>query len=344
MSLFVKIDKDGLVYDNSDQPLEDLDQIHSFLSSLKIDTNHTYRGKLAGQDAIVEPYSFAIVAQRVNSIVDSKLNVDCQNDYVVDLDLNKIFLDYADRFIIYSTQGIPVILSDEAQDQLFNMADAFDDDSITLENHQYPTPLWIGSNPDLSNSDLWSERYENQSTGWDMGAPSPTLVWAVEKLKLPRMRVAVLGCGAGHDAQFLASKGHMVTGFDFSQEAIDKAQTLYPSQQNLKWVNKDVFLMSEEYRGQFDLVIEHTCFCAIDPQRRSELVKVWRDILSPEGQVLGVFFVMPKNYGPPFGGTEEEIQSLMQKDFRNNLWVRSKVSHPARLGRELIVLARVKNR
>lgn len=344
MNLFVKIDGKGLVHNLEDQPIMDLEVVHDFLNSLHIDNNHAYKAKLQGQSVFVEAYSFPLIATNVHEQSGAQLHVDCINDYVTTLDLQKAFLDHQDRFIIYSVNGLPVLLSPEAQEQVFDMADSFTDDSITLGGVEYQTPIWLGNNDGLSDPDLWTKRYETNDMGWDMGAPSPSLVWAVEKLKLPKMRVAVLGCGAGHDAHFLASKGHMVTGIDFSPEAIKRAESLYPSQTNLKWVCRDVFEISEEYRNSFDLVIEHTCFCAIDPERRSELVSVWKNILSAEGQLLGVFFVMPKNFGPPYGGTEEELNDLLSPYFRYNLWVRSKASHPGRLGKELVVLARLKNR
>ncbi len=341
MNLFVKIDEKGLVYNLEDQVITDLDVVQEFLDSLTIDSHHTFRASLHDQSVVVEPFSFPLIATDVHGVQGTYLQLDCENEYTTQADLNKIFLDYKDRFIMYSDKGIPILFNRQAQEQLFDMAESFSDDAIVIEGQEYSTPPWIDTNATLSDPHLWSERYTQNDTGWDMGGPSPSLVWAVEKLKLPKMRVAVLGCGVGHDAQLFASKGHKVTGIDFSPEAIHKAETLYPSNANLQWVCRDVFEISEEFKASFDLVVEHTCFCAIDPLRRGELVRVWKSILSPEGQVLGVFFVMPKTYGPPYGSTEEEIHDLMAKDFRKNLWVRSKVSHPGRLGRELIVLARV---
>lgn len=344
MNSFIKIDNEGLVIGANDQAILDPETLSAFFSSVYIDANHTYRGEMDGEKVIVEPYHFILKATHINQVQDGFLHVDCVNDVTVSLDLSRIYLDSFDRFIIYSTKDLPVVLSGPAQDQLFDLADSFEDDSIVINSVRYMTPPWISADAQLSDSQLWSQRYITHETGWDMGAPSPSLLWAVDKLKLPKMRVAVLGCGLGHDAHFMASKGHMVTGFDFSAEAIQSAEALYPSQTNLKWVCKDVFEMSEEFKNSFDLVLEHTCFCAVDPERRKELVKVWKNILSDEGQVLGIFFVMPKTYGPPYGATEQEIHDLLVKEFRFNLWTRSRASHPKRLGRELIVLTRLKNR
>jgi hypothetical protein len=42
----------------------------------------------------------------------------------------------------------------------------------------------------------------------------------------PRGRVAVPGCGRGHDARFLASHGYETVGFDFAAPAVDEARRL----------------------------------------------------------------------------------------------------------------------
>jgi hypothetical protein len=91
--------------------------------------------------------------------------------------------------------------------------------------------------------------------------------------------------------------------------------------------------------GQFDLIFEHTCYCAIPPQKRNDLVKVWRRLLTEKGQILGIFFVMPKRTGPPFGGSEWEVRERLIKSFSFKFWQRSCQSVPERLGKELLVLA-----
>lgn len=343
MTKFVNIDQDGLLFDFDKQPVTDFEDVFSLLDSLTLN-EFVVRGTYKGQQAIVEPYSFALIIKRVETIKGDKVLGQAQYGYEVELDLNKMFLDHNDRFIIYDLRGIPAILSDEAQDQLFNLADGFTDENITFNAKTFDTPLWMPPSAEMSQSTSWSHRYEEKDIGWDMGHPSPSLVWAVEKLKLPKMRIAVLGCGLGHDAHFLATKGHRVIGFDFSQQAIDGAKQKYPESENLKWECEDVFKMPSHYLKQFDLVIEHTCFCAVDPARRDELVSVWESLLSEEGQVLGVFFTMPKNFGPPFGATELEIADRLHKSFRTSLWVRSRVSHPRRLGKELVVVGRLRKR
>lgn len=343
MSAFITINHEGTVFDLQEQPITDRERIFSVLDQLYVDENHTYKSILDDQEVFVEAYSFALLVEDIIEVKNDHLIVECQFGYSVQLNLNQAYLDYKDRFIIYDSKNRPILLGSKAQNQLFDLADEYSDESITFAGKSYQTPDWIGPRPELSEKDLWSKRYTDKDMGWDMGQPSPSLVWAVDKLKLPKMRIAVLGSGVGHDAFYLSEKGHKVTGFDFSSEAIAQAQVKYPANENLQWVCHDVFQMADSYRQSFDLIVEHTCFCAIDPVRRQELVSVWKDILTEEGQILGVFFVMPKSYGPPYGATEQEIYERLEKNFRPNFWLRSRASHPRRLGRELIVLCR-KNR
>ena len=92
--------------------------------------------------------------------------------------------------------------------------------------------------------------------------------------------------------------------------------------------------------GQFDMIFEHTCYCAIDPERRAELIQTYTRLLAPDGQLMGVFFVMDKHDAPPFGGTEWELRERLRKRYQFQFWGRWQHSVPARKGRELFVLAR----
>jgi methyl halide transferase len=56
--------------------------------------------------------------------------------------------------------------------------------------------------------DFWDGLYAMGGDGWELGQPAPALVDFVEQTPPPRGRVAVLGCGRGHDARFLAARGY----------------------------------------------------------------------------------------------------------------------------------------
>ena len=60
---------------------------------------------------------------------------------------------------------------------------------------------------DVNTPTFWEDRYAQHADGWEMGVPHPSLVHLLETTAPPRGRVAVPGCGRGHDARLLASHG-----------------------------------------------------------------------------------------------------------------------------------------
>ena len=94
--------------------------------------------------------------------------------------------------------------------------------------------------------------------------------------------------------------------------------------------------------NSFDIVFEHTFYCAISPDKRTHLVKLWKRVLSETGHLLGIFFVIPKRNGPYFGGSEWELREKLQKDFNFRYWTRLKHSPDWRLGAELMIYTQIK--
>jgi SAM-dependent methyltransferase len=81
----------------------------------------------------------------------------------------------------------------------------------------------------VSRPDFWDALYAAGGDGWELGAAAPPLVDVVERTPPPRGRVAVLGCGRGHDARLLAARGYEVVGYDFSTAAVEAARALPPA-------------------------------------------------------------------------------------------------------------------
>ena len=95
--------------------------------------------------------------------------------------------------------------------------------------------------------------------------------------------------------------------------------------------------------GQFDIVIEHTFFCAIHPRQRNEVVQLWKKLLAHGGCVYAVLFTMQKRHAPPFGSSEWELRERFKKDFQVLMWNRWKHSIERREGKELFVYMRKKD-
>ena len=146
-------------------------------------------------------------------------------------------------------------------------------------------------------------------TPWDYGGAAPPLL---EFLSHHAIRGAVLvpGCGSGHDVRALAAQGAEVTGLDLSETALRIAR-ISPLLGMEIYEQRDLFHLPAAWSGRFDWVVEHTCFCAILPERRMEYVRAIARTLKSGGCYLGIFFLTPDaQQGPPHGTTREEIEAL----------------------------------
>ncbi len=167
------------------------------------------------------------------------------------------------------------------------------------------------------NPDYWENRYQENNTPWDLGQAAPAFISLFHSDNPPEPgRATVLGCGRGYDALIFADHGFDVIGFDFSASAIEDAQIIADKVGiSAKFIQRDIFELSAEFENYFDYVIEHTCFCAIDPQRRFDYVNVVNSILKPEGEMIAVFFTHNRPGGPPYGIAPAQIKQYMDRSF-----------------------------
>jgi thiopurine S-methyltransferase len=140
--------------------------------------------------------------------------------------------------------------------------------------------------------------------------------------------VLVPGCGRGHEAALLAGLGFAVVGLDFSSEAIKEARRLHGfDSPQLRWVQADLFDPAAlEDAGlepeSLDGVVEHTCFCAIDPALREAYRSTVKGLLKPGGWLLGLFLCHSRAGGPPFGSDATALaQSWHEAGMVEQLWL-----------------------
>ncbi|MBW4489391.1 MAG: methyltransferase domain-containing protein [Trichocoleus desertorum ATA4-8-CV12] len=165
--------------------------------------------------------------------------------------------------------------------------------------------------------EYWEQRYHEGTDRWDLGQAAPAFVTLLSSPSAPKPgRVAVLGCGRGYDALLFAAHGFDVVGFDFAPAAIAAATALaQASQSPAQFLQRDIFDLAAEFPGEFDYVIEHTCFCAIAPEQRPTYVQLVHTLLKPQGQLLALFFTHHRPGGPPFGITPTEIRQYFEPRF-----------------------------
>lgn len=177
---------------------------------------------------------------------------------------------------------------------------------------------------------LWDQRYRDGADAWELGQPAPPLERFLRHHALapkPPATVLVPGCGRGHEAALLADLGFAVTGLDFSAEAITAAgQRHGAARPELRWLQADLFdaeaLAAAGLKpGSLDGVVEHTCFCAIDPSQREAYRDTVIRLLKPGGWLLGLFFCHNREGGPPYGSNPDELaQQWAESGLIQLLW------------------------
>jgi len=195
----------------------------------------------------------------------------------------------------------------------------------------------------VSAAAYWEGLYAERQDGWELGEPAPSLqaCLASDRSFTPGARVAVPGCGRGHDARLLARHGFAVTGFDFADAAVTEARELALRERlEADFERRDVFTLAKDYPGGFDAVWEYTCFCAIDPDRRVEYTRTLHDILKPGGTLLACFYPLKDGTdGPPFPVSLPGIEAALESFFHIVEAGPPPASPERRLGLERLVRA-----
>jgi SAM-dependent methyltransferase len=138
----------------------------------------------------------------------------------------------------------------------------------------------------------WEARYQRGETPWEKGRPHPALIDFLAVDGLLAGEVFVPGCGSGFDARALSTPSNRVIGIDLAPYAIAKANS-FPKAGQEEYLLADLFALPPEFNGRFDLVFEHTCFCAIEPMRRAQYVEAIVRLLKPGGKLIAIFFINP---------------------------------------------------
>jgi SAM-dependent methyltransferase len=186
----------------------------------------------------------------------------------------------------------------------------------------------------------WQRRYEQNDTPWDKGQPAPALIRYLQQNPMAG-RILVPGCGRGHEARALAQQDNCsVVGLDLSPLAVADATRLATDAGmggSVNFVVGDFFQQPAEMKESFDWLVEHTCFCAIEPSLRADYVRSAAAALRPGGKLFGIFYLTPDvESGPPFAVTRDELTRLFELYFNlQQEWVPGE-AFAGRENRELV--------
>jgi methyl halide transferase len=146
-------------------------------------------------------------------------------------------------------------------------------------------------------NNYWSTRYENQLTGWDLGAPSTPLQTYIDQLKDKDLRILIPGAGNAYEAEYLFDLGF-----------------------------KNVFVLDisdiplQNFKERNPHLLEQTFFCSFLPTKTNRKLygKKMAAMLKPHGKLVGVWFEIPliKNTDKrPFGGNRTEYEIYLSPYF-----------------------------
>lgn len=183
------------------------------------------------------------------------------------------------------------------------------------------------------NEFFWNHKYIAGETGWDIGYVSMPLQKYFDQLLDKNLKILIPGGGNSYEAEYLFKNGFTnVFVIDISSiplKNLDKRVPLFPKANLL---HQDFF----ELEDNFDLIVEQTFFCALNPSLRVDYVNKMYKLLKPEGKLVGLLFNIPLNNDkPPFGGNKQEYISLFEDKFKIEKMETAYNSIPQREGNEL---------
>ena len=164
---------------------------------------------------------------------------------------------------------------------------------------------------DSSKPEFWDTRFRGGVTPWDAGSvPSALEIWL--KKRSSSLRVLIPGCGTGYEVRAFAERGHNVLAIDFSDAALDAARRELGRLASL--VRRDDFFSLQE--KPFDVIYERAFLCALPRSLWTEWARRTAELVRPGGELAGFFYLDDNERGPPFGIARQELNSLLQEDFR----------------------------
>lgn len=186
------------------------------------------------------------------------------------------------------------------------------------------------------NSNYWEERYKKNEIGWDVGSISTPLKEYINQIKDKSIKILIPGGGNSYEFEYLIKNGfENVFVLDYAQTPLDNIKNRIPNCSKNQLIKSDFF----EHEGSYDLIIEQTFFCALDPSLRNNYTRKMNSLLKPNGKIVGLLFQFPlTEVGPPYGGSKEEYITLFHNDFNIKTLEKANNSIKPREGNELFFI------
>ena len=187
---------------------------------------------------------------------------------------------------------------------------------------------------------FWNHKYLSGQTGWDIGQVSTPIKEYIDQLSDKNLKILIPGGGNSYEAEYLFENGfNNVFVVDISSIPLKNLAERIPSFPKENLLHADFF----ELEDTFDLILEQTFFCALDPSLREAYTDKMHQLLKPDGKLVGLLFNIPLNDDkPPFGGNKDEYEKLFSEKFKIEKMETAYNSIPPRARNELFFKLRKK--
>ncbi|ODM17053.1 hypothetical protein SI65_07452 [Aspergillus cristatus] len=212
-------------------------------------------------------------------------------------------------------------------------------------------------------ADLWDRG--GDYVDWDKGCPNPALedtllqqrsilggpITLDEQGRWHRKKALVPGCGSGLDVLLLASFGYDAYGLEYSHSAVQtckaqetrsRARGEYPVRDEEVGRGSVTFMQGDFFRdawlegiglgrGDYDVIYDHSFFCALDPSLRPQWGQRKAQLLAPTGRLICLEFPRhqdPSEMGPPYTALSEDyIEHLSQPGLKRVAYWKPERTH-----------------
>ncbi len=183
--------------------------------------------------------------------------------------------------------------------------------------------------------DFWTGKYQNQDMGWDIGYVSTPIKEYIDQLENKDLKILIPGGGNSYEAEYLFKQGFKnVFVVDISAVPFENLLQREPNFPKGNLIQKDFFKLN----GKYDLILEQTFFCALDPSLRKQYVEKMHDLLADDGKLVGLLFDAPLNETkPPFGGNKALYKEYFKNHFSFKKLETAYNSIPPRQEKELFI-------
>ncbi len=181
----------------------------------------------------------------------------------------------------------------------------------------------------------WTDRYDTGNDRWDIGHVSTPIKEYIDQLTNKDVKILIPGAGNSHEAEYIYNQGFTnIYVCDLSATPLDNLKNRVPHFPQDHLIHGDFFKIED----QFDLVIEQTFFCALDPSFRKQYVDQMSTIIKSTGNLAGLLFgKVFEREGPPFGGLLEDYKVLFSEKFDIKEMSLCTNSIDSRVGNELFI-------